>query len=214
MIITKLTILRATMTGKSFLQRYLDGETSPRNGNTPPAPRRGPTYLAKRLHQIMLGALSGALDGSELVSAQWGILRAIQLEPGIGQQRLCERQSIDPNSASRFVDELEAMGLVRRDPVPGDRRAYALHLTEAGRKLRSRLRPAVLAAQNRVLAPLTEKERQTFLDLLARVVEANAELARPGNGRRRPVRAPERESAGSAVAPASAGRSGAAKGRR
>ena len=194
------------MDSKSFLGRYLDGDE-------PESPRRGPTYLARCFHQLMLGVLSQALEGSGLVSVQWGILRSIHLEPGIGQRRLCERQSIDPNSASRFVDELEAMGLVRRDPVPGDRRAYALHLTEAGRKLRSRLRPAVLAAQDRVLAPLTEKERQTFLDLLARVVEANAELARPGNGRRRPVRALERGSSRSAVAPVSAARSAMAKGR-
>ncbi|CAM3950421.1 MarR family winged helix-turn-helix transcriptional regulator [Roseateles saccharophilus] len=183
------------MDGKSFLQRYLDGDERE-------APRRGPTYLARRFHQLTLGVLSQALEGSGLVSTQWGILRSIHLEPGIGQRRLCERQSIDPNSASRFVDELEAMGLVRRDPVLGDRRAYALHLTEAGRKLRSRLRPKVLAAQERVMAPLTQGECETFLNLLARVVEANGELARPGNGRRRPVRTLGRESSNSAVAPA------------
>jgi hypothetical protein len=77
-------------------------------------------------------------------------------------------------------------------PVPSDRRAYALHLTEAGCRLRSRLRPLVLAAQDRVLEPLTEKERQLFLDLLTRVVEGNAALVRPGHGRRRPARAASR----------------------
>ena len=201
------------MTRKSFLERYLNGELSPRKDDGSASPRRGPTYLAKRFHQIMLGVLSDELLGSGLVSAQWGILRAIHLEPGIGQQRICERQSIDPNSASRFVDELEAMGLVRRDPVPGDRRAYALHATDAGRKLRSRLLPSILAAQERVLQPLTQKERRTFLDLLARVVDANVEHARPGNGRRRPVRAAKRKTASSVNAPAPVGRSAAAKGR-
>jgi DNA-binding MarR family transcriptional regulator len=184
------------MATKSFLERYLVGETSRRSASEPLTPRRGATYLAKRFHQITLGALSEALEGSGLVSTQWGILRAIHLEPGIGQQRICERQSIDPNSASRFVDELEAMGLVRRDPVPGDRRAYALQLTEKGRRLRNRLLPTVTAALDRVLEPLTEKERQLFLDLMTRLVEGNAALARPGNGRRRPTRAAERSNAG------------------
>ena len=177
------------MAATSFMQRYLGAETPQRDGAEPVVQRRGQTYLARCLHQITLGAMSSALEGSGLVSMHWGVLRAIQLEPGIGQQRLCERQSIDPNSASRLVDELEAMGLVRRDPVPSDRRAYSLHLTEAGRRLRSRLRPLVLAAQDRVLEPLTEKERQLFLDLLTRVVEGNSALVRPGNGRRRPSRA-------------------------
>lgn len=175
------------MARSPFLQRYL--EDNPRSRDrVANAPRRGPTYLARRFHQLMLGVLSQALEGSGLVAIHWGLLRSIHLEPGIGQRRICERQSIDPNSASRFVGELEAMGLVRRDPVPGDRRAYALHLTEAARKLRARLGPAVRAAQDRALAPLNETQRRAFLDSLARIVDANAELARPGNGRRRPVR--------------------------
>ncbi|SCK57274.1 DNA-binding transcriptional regulator, MarR family [Variovorax sp. HW608] len=180
------------MAATSFMQRYLGADAPQRDSAEPVVHRRGQTYLARCLHQITLGAMSGALEGSGLVSMHWGVLRAIQLEPGIGQQRLCERQSIDPNSASRLVDELEAMGLVRREPVPSDRRAYALHLTEAGRRLRSRLRPLVLAAQDRVLEPLTEKERQLFLELLTRVVEGNSALVRPGNGRRRPARAARR----------------------
>jgi DNA-binding MarR family transcriptional regulator len=184
------------MAGPSFLERYLGPDTPQRDDTEPVVRRRGQTYLARCLHQITLGAMSSALEGSGLVSMHWGVLRAIQLEPGIGQQRLCERQSIDPNSASRLVDELVAMGLVRRDPVPSDRRAYALHLTEAGRRLRSRLRPLVLAAQDRVLEPLTEKERQVFLDLLTRVVEGNAALVRPGHGRRRPARPARRPDPG------------------
>jgi len=39
-----------------------------------------------------------------------------------------------------------------------------------------------------ILAALTPKERELFLDLLVRVVEANRALARPGAGRRKPSR--------------------------
>jgi hypothetical protein len=40
----------------------------------------------------------------------------------------------------------------------------------------------------RILAPLTAKEQEVFLNFLVRVVEANRALARPGAGRRKPGR--------------------------
>ena len=40
------------------------------------------------------------------------------------------------------------------------------------------------------MAPLTGAERQTFLDFLTHVVEANRSYARAGNGRRRPRQKP------------------------
>jgi hypothetical protein len=61
--------------------------------------------------------------------------------------------------------------------------------------LRRRLRPSLLAAQERLLAPLTKAERLALLDMLARVIEANDSYARPGNGRRKPRRRSDSHSA-------------------
>ena len=49
-------------------------------------------------------------------------------------------ESIDANSTSRLIDELEAMGLVRRVSSAQDRRANRLELTPAGVRMRSKLR--------------------------------------------------------------------------
>ncbi len=57
-----------------------------------------------------------------------------------------------------------------------------------------RVRPKSLAAQQRVLACLTAAERETFFDLLFRVVKANEDLALPGSGRRKPSRTAEKAS--------------------
>jgi len=59
--------------------------------------------------------------------------------------------------------------------------------------VRRRLRPSLLAAQQRLLKPLSKAERAAFLDLLVRVIEANDAYARPGNGRRKPRRTPDPE---------------------
>lgn len=40
-----------------------------------------------------------------------------------------------------LLDRLERAGLVRREPNPGDRRAFLIYLTDRGRELTARLNP-------------------------------------------------------------------------
>jgi DNA-binding MarR family transcriptional regulator len=92
---------------------------------------------------------------------------------------------IDPSNASIIVDRLHSKGLIERRINGADRRARELYLTADGKKLWRRLRPKTSAANARILAPLTSRERELLLDLLIRVIEGNREHARPGAGRRK-----------------------------
>lgn len=154
--------------------------------------RRAPPYLARRFDQIMQGVMAEVVEPHGLMPQQWGIIVAIVREPGTDQRRVAERQSIDANTASRLIDELEARGLVRRLASPVDRRAKCLELTPAGQLMRQKLRVPIIEAQDQVLAVLSQTEKKSLLDMLTRVVEANQAYARPGNGRRRPARAAAR----------------------
>jgi MarR family transcriptional regulator, temperature-dependent positive regulator of motility len=93
---------------------------------------------------------------------------------------------IDLVSAHHMVEEFEARRLLRRDVDPKDRHARVLRLTAKGTRLFLGLLPQARAAHDQILGPLSEAERETFLELLKRIVEANSKYARPGNGRRRP----------------------------
>jgi DNA-binding MarR family transcriptional regulator len=106
--------------------------------------------------------------------------------PGIEQRRLAAMINADRTNAVHIVDDLEKAGLVERRISPTDRRARELRSTAEGRALRRRLRPKSLASQARVLACLPADEQSLLIDLLARVIEANQDLLRPGAGRRRP----------------------------
>jgi MarR family transcriptional regulator, temperature-dependent positive regulator of motility len=182
---------------ESFLDEYLYGPLakptrggSPADVERPTIPgRRAPAYLAKRFGQIMQGLMAEALEPHGLVPQQWGIIVAIVREPGTDQRRVAQRQSIDANSAKRLVDELETLGLVRRMASPTDRRAHRLELTSSGNQMWQKLRMSLRAVQDNVLEPLDRLEKEKLMELLTRVVEANKAYARPGNGRRRPVRA-------------------------
>ena len=132
--------------------------------------------------------MTDALEPYGLTPSQWGVMVAIVREPGTDRRRVAERQGIDANSASRLIDELEQLRLVRRVASAIDRRSNQLQLTAAGQRLRAKAAVAAIAAQDSALACLDEAEKSTLLNLLTRVVEANQAHARPGVGRRKPVR--------------------------
>jgi DNA-binding MarR family transcriptional regulator len=146
---------------------------------------RRPLYLSRHFQQICTAMVAESLFGEDLTPLQWTTLACIDRIPGIDQRRLAEAVGIVPVNAGQVVDQLESMGLVDRRTNGADRRARELRLTARGTKLRRRLIPKNLAANNRVLAPLAPHERELFLDLLVRVIKGNWTHTRPGAGRRK-----------------------------
>ncbi len=53
---------------------------------------------------------------------------------GLRMQELGERSLFTRSGLTRLVDRIEAAGLVRREPVPGDRRGVRVVLTPEGRR--------------------------------------------------------------------------------
>jgi DNA-binding MarR family transcriptional regulator len=144
---------------------------------------RVPAHLARRFNQICIGVTAEILAQEDL-TPQAAVLEA----PGSGQRQLANQMGIDVVSFGQMIDLLEQRQLVKRALDPDDRRARRLYVTKRGTDLRRRLRPALLAAQERLLSPLSKAERAALLDMLVRVIEANDSYARPGNGRRKPRR--------------------------
>jgi MarR family transcriptional regulator, temperature-dependent positive regulator of motility len=147
---------------------------------------RVPAHLARRFHQMCLGVTAEILVHEDLTPMEYGVMAAIQEAPGSGQRQLADRMGVDQVSLGQMIDVLETRKLVERRIDPDDRRARRLHLTRRGGEMRQGLRPTLLAAQERLLAPLSKAERAALLDMLVRVLEANDAYARPGNGRRKP----------------------------
>jgi DNA-binding MarR family transcriptional regulator len=176
---------------------------SPNADKRPLLVRRAPFPLARRFLQICTAVVAEPLAREDLMPLDMGVLAYLNRqngEPNIDQNTLATRLGIDRYSASLLVERLEKKGLVERRVNGADRRARLLRLTAGGEKLYARLRAPVVAKQMALLAPLATKERELFLDFLMRVVEANHVLARPGAGRRKPVR--HRETKHPAVEPA------------
>nr|MCH1933041.1 hypothetical protein [Shewanella shenzhenensis] len=61
---------------------------------------------------------------------------------------------------------------------PDDRRSRQTYITEAGLAVMQGLSAGMNKAQERLLDPLTAKQRQVFMDMLTRIVEHNNQYGR------------------------------------
>ncbi len=79
--------------------------------------------------------------GVEITPEQWTILKRISERAVVNQREIAELTFKDPASVTRAIDVLEEKGLVRREDMEHDRRAYNLLLTELGSALVAKITP-------------------------------------------------------------------------
>ena len=153
-----------------------------------PPVRRVATALARRFYQICVTLSADSVAAANLTPLQFAVLACLNKrngEPGIDQNGVAARLGVERSHVSLLVEELGKRGLVERRVNGADRRARILRLTPKGDGVFDRLRGKNTAANERVLDPLTAKERELLFDLLIRVIKQNTAYARPGAGRRK-----------------------------
>jgi adenylate cyclase len=156
---------------RAFLARPAGQPHSPA---LPPIHRVHEIYLLRRLFGIMFQALREVEKTVGLAFLDAPVLASIEDKPGIEERELAEWLAIDIKKAKRIVRRLEQRGLLQEVPNASARKSSpGLMLTETGMEIRARLRPLAAAAEDRIMAPLSEAEREMFQDLAARVIKAN-----------------------------------------
>jgi DNA-binding MarR family transcriptional regulator len=141
--------------------------------------RLGP--LLGRAHDAHRGAVAAELGRLGLSPKGFGALTVLDADGPLPQVELARRQGIDRTTMVAVVDELERLGAVRRERDERDRRAYAVELTPAGRRLLGRARPLLLAAEEEFLAPLPAGDRERLKDALRLLVEVHASGVSPSS---------------------------------
>lgn len=139
--------------------------------------------LGQRLRDHMMSATAAVgLPGPATMA-----LRALDPEIPRPMNELAGALHCDRSNVTGIADQLEARGLVRRQPSPGDRRVKELVVTEEGRAVRDRFVRELERVPLRIEA-LDEEEQATLIDLLSRLLDASpcdahdAATARNGPG--------------------------------
>jgi DNA-binding MarR family transcriptional regulator len=140
----------------------------------PAVHRRIDFHLARRFHSICVGVVEDITVPEGLMPTDPPILAALADSPGIGEHQIAERIGIASSKLRRMLKRLESQGLVARNQAPNGRGQSTFALTPDGIETQRRMYHAVLAAQDRVMAPLSDTERETLRNLLARIIKADA----------------------------------------
>ncbi|WP_328613727.1 MarR family transcriptional regulator [Amycolatopsis sp. NBC_00355] len=133
-----------------------------------------------------LGVVAGLVRSSFLVNAvyaesarsygltvQQGQLLCVLMAQPYGMGDLGATLGLEKSSLTGLVDRAVRRGLVRREPVPDDRRAVQVVLTGEGRELAEDFYAATCRRVEELATGLPAADRDLLATLLGRVVQDN-----------------------------------------
>jgi MarR family transcriptional regulator, lower aerobic nicotinate degradation pathway regulator len=123
-------------------------------------------FVLNRATQQMREAFETELRPLGIKSRHYGVLRVVSEAGPMPQHIIGSLLHCDRNMMVSVVDDLERLGLARRDVNPQDRRAYAIGLTPAGRRLLEKANALALKVEQDFLAPLSPRQRRQLQELL------------------------------------------------
>ncbi len=133
------------------------------------------TWLLNRAAARMRGELDAVARGHGLAGVRdWIVLTALGVEGGRTQLQLGRELGVDKTTLTSLLDRLEGDELVVRRLDLRDRRARIPEVTEAGRRLQTRIAVARDEAEARLLAAFSPDERRLLRVLLTRLADSTA----------------------------------------
>jgi adenylate cyclase len=150
-----------------------------------PSVRWVEAHLARRFYDVCRAPLLAITAAENLSPREYAVLRALEDAPGLDAPQLADRLAVSPDEAATLLGRLQALGFAEPTASGPREPTLAFTLTSRGKDVRRKLRPHILAAQDAVVASLSEQERAALRDLLVRVIQANETKARRDAGQLR-----------------------------
>ena len=106
----------------------------------------------------------------ETTLPRFDLLAQLEREPeGLSMGELSQRLMVTGGNVTGITDQLVAEGLVRREPIVGDRRAYAVQLTPKGKRAFDTMAAEHERWIEALLSGLTRTERGRLYGLLGKL---------------------------------------------
>jgi DNA-binding MarR family transcriptional regulator len=144
---------------------------------------RSPIHLLHRAGQCAGDIFAVEVKGG-LTPRQLAVLMAVAANEGLSQTDLVEATGVDRSTLADIVRRLKEKGLLQRRRTKEDARAYAVRLTEEGRRVLRTAEPIAKRVDDRVLGALPAGQRERFLAELLAIVEVAERIAVDGDKRR------------------------------
>ena len=125
-------------------------------------------HLLRKAHQRHCAIFADRI-GKALTPVQFAALSMIAQRESVSQNHLGRLIAMDPATIQGVVGRLAERNLIKSKPDPDDRRRQLWGLTANGRKVLAALVPVAESISEETLAPLSARERQSFIKLLTKL---------------------------------------------
>jgi DNA-binding MarR family transcriptional regulator len=126
-----------------------------------------PTWLLSRANARAQALLADALAAEGIRGYEFRLLAALEQYGPASQAELGRHTGIDRSDVVAALDALAARHLAQRRPDPADGRRNIVTITKRGAGELERLEAVLDGVQRAVLAPLTPRDREVLVRLLA-----------------------------------------------
>ncbi|HEY9348848.1 MAG TPA: MarR family transcriptional regulator [Inquilinus sp.] len=126
-------------------------------------------FILRQVSQRHAAIFAAGIGEQDLTATQWAVLAKLLERGPCSQNRLGRRTAMDAATIKGVVDRLGKRGLIDTRPDPEDGRRLEVALTAAGQALAERIAPNAHRITDETLAPLTEAEQVTLVELLRKL---------------------------------------------
>lgn len=125
-----------------------------------------------QLSRLVQGIHARISERHDLTPVQARLLCVLAFGPR-GMADLAQCFGVEKAALTGLVDRAERRGLVRRAPVPDDRRALRVMLTDTGHQAAAAFHAEATAELNQLLAPLAPRDRERFRSAMTKIIAAS-----------------------------------------
>ena len=127
------------------------------------------SHLLHRAQQYASDRFVESIGAAGITQRQFAVLTAVAAQEGLTQTDLVKATGIDRSTLAELVSRMQRRGLVSRARAANDGRANTVSLTADGRAALDSAGPAVVQADEAIIAALPKNKRQAFLESLQRI---------------------------------------------
>jgi DNA-binding MarR family transcriptional regulator len=133
---------------------------------------RSPLHLLHRVKQCAADIFQADVAREELTPRRLAVLLSVAQNEGASQTDLVEATGIDRSTLPKMVALLQGKGLLHRRRTKEDVRAYAVTLTDEGRRVLRKAEPLAKRVDTTVLNALPAAQRDGFIAKLQAIIES------------------------------------------
>ncbi len=138
---------------------------------------RSPIHLLHRAGQCAGDIFHAEMKDGDLTPRQLAVLMTVAQNEGLSQTGLVDRTGIDRSTLADIVRRMQRKGLLQRRRTKEDARAYAVKLTDEGRRVLRIAEPLSKRVDERILDALPTRQREQFISDLLAIVDTLQKLS-------------------------------------